>query len=143
MQPRDVPPMQESDLERMRQSRDRGPQFVPRRAAVHLPMIEQISVSTLRQLMPVSLIDVREKVEYDAGHVPGADWIPMSLIPLRVQDFSTTTPTYLICRTGNRSGQVAMWLSQRGIPAVNVDGGTEAWQRAGYPITTDPVRSTA
>jgi rhodanese-related sulfurtransferase len=99
-------------------------------------MIEQISVSELHELMPVPLIDVREKFEFDAGHVPGAEWIPMSLVPLRTDDFSANQPTYVICRTGNRSGQVVMWLASRGIRAINVDGGTEAWQRAGYPVNT-------
>lgn len=98
-------------------------------------MIEQISVTDLHAALPARLIDVREKFEYDAGHVPGAEWIPMSLVPLRESEFRTA-PTYVICRTGNRSGQVVLWLAQRGIHAINVDGGTEAWQRAGYPITT-------
>ena len=92
--------------------------------------------------MPVRLIDVREKFEYDSGHVPGAEWIPMSLVPLRVEEFRAQQPAYVICRTGNRSGQVVMWLAQRGIQAINVDGGTEAWQRAGFDIST-LTRSTS
>lgn len=99
-------------------------------------MIPQISVTDLHAKMPVRLVDVREKFEYDAGHVPGAEWIPMSLVPLRVDEFSAHQPTYVICRTGNRSGQVVMWLAQRGIQAINVDGGTEAWQRAGFDVST-------
>lgn len=99
-------------------------------------MIEQVSATELNSLMPVPLIDVREKVEYDSGHVPGAVWLPMSLVPLRVEEFSAKQPTYVICRTGNRSGQVVMWLAARGIRAINVDGGTEAWQRAGLPVST-------
>ncbi len=99
-------------------------------------MIGQISVGELHAIMPVPLIDVREKFEYDAGHVPGATWVPMSLVPLRTEEFSAQQPAYVICRTGNRSGQVVMWLAGRGIRAINVDGGTQAWQRAGYPVTT-------
>lgn len=99
-------------------------------------MIQQISVADLHALMPAHLVDVREKWEFDAGHVSGAEWIPMSLVPLRADEFKTPEPTYVICRTGNRSGQVVMWLAQRGIQAVNVDGGTEAWQRAGFPVST-------
>jgi rhodanese-related sulfurtransferase len=29
-----------------------------------------------------------------------------------------------------------MWLAQQGISSINVHGGTEAWQRQGYPIET-------
>ena len=33
-----------------------------------------------------------------------------------------------------------MWLAQQGISSINVHGGTEAWQRQGYPIeTTQPA----
>ena len=136
MQPSNVPEVQEGHLERMRQPRHRRAERLPGRAAVQLSMIEQVSASELHTLMPVPLIDVREKNEYDAGHVPGAAWIPMSLVPLRIEEFRTTQPTYVICRTGNRSGQVVMWLASRGIRAINVDGGTQAWQAAGLPVNT-------
>ncbi len=102
-------------------------------------MIEQISVTELKQLIDDSnppMIDVREKWEFDAGHVPGADWIPMSLVPVRKQEFADNAPVYVLCRTGNRSGQVVMWLAQQGIRSINVHGGTEAWARQGYPIST-------
>lgn len=100
-------------------------------------MIEQISVTELQaaqQAGPVTLIDVREQAEYESGHVPGAEWIPMALVPLRADELTGRQPVYLICRTGNRSGQVALFLAQRGIRAINVDGGTEAWQRLGAPL---------
>jgi rhodanese-related sulfurtransferase len=109
-------------------------------------MIEQISATelhTLQQAGSVTLIDVREQWEFDAGHVPGAEWIPMSLVPLRVDEFSARQPAYLICRTGNRSGQVCMYLAQRGIRAINIDGGTEAWQRAGLAIESRTSERTA
>lgn len=102
-------------------------------------MIEQIDAQELHQLREageVALIDVREQWEYAAGHVPGAEWIPMSLIPLRIDEFASRQPVHVICRTGNRSGQVCMFLAQRGIRAINIDGGTEAWQRLGLPVNT-------
>ena len=100
-------------------------------------MIDQISVEDLRNLTVTAdpvVIDVREQAEYDGGHLPGAKWIPMALVPLRQEAFSAQAPAYVVCRTGNRSGQVVMWLAQRGIPAVNVAGGTEAWHRLGFPL---------
>lgn len=102
-------------------------------------MIEQVSAAELnaaQQAGSIALFDVREQWEFDAGHVPGAQWIPMALVPLRVDDFASRQPAYVICRTGNRSGQVCMYLAQRGIRAINVDGGTEAWQRLGLPVLT-------
>lgn len=104
-------------------------------------MIEQISVADLKHAVDSGvprLVDVREKAEFDSGHVPGAIWIPMALVPLHLDEFTTAGPAYVLCRTGNRSGQVVMWLAQRGIRAINVHGGTEMWQRQGYPIDTTP-----
>jgi rhodanese-related sulfurtransferase len=102
-------------------------------------VIEQISVTDLKALTDSGqprMIDVREQWEFDGGHVPGAVWIPMSLVPLRKEEFAGDSPVYVLCRTGNRSGQVVMWLAQQGISSINVHGGTEAWQRQGYPIET-------
>jgi rhodanese-related sulfurtransferase len=101
------------------------------------PVIDQISVADLKSAMdagPVRLIDVREKVEFDSGHLPGAAWIPMSIVPLRKDEFRADEPVYVVCRTGNRSGQVVMWLANQGIQTINVAGGTVSWQNQGFPI---------
>ena len=102
-------------------------------------MINQISAIELHAVMAttsVKLIDVREQWEFDGGHVPGAEWIPMALVPIRRQEFVSPDPVYVVCRTGARSGQVVAWLAQQGIRSINVHGGTEAWARQGYPIST-------
>ena len=40
----------------------------------------------------------------------------------------------MICKVGGRSARVAEALTARGYDVVNVDGGTDAWIDAGYPI---------
>lgn len=102
-------------------------------------MISQVTIpefATARTQPGARVIDVREQWEYDQGHVPGATWLPMSLVTSRVADFRGEQPAYVICRTGNRSGQVVMWLAQQGVAAINVAGGTMAWQQAGGPVIT-------
>lgn len=102
-------------------------------------MIPQASIPELQAALAdgdVRIIDVREQFEYTDGHVPGSVWVPMSLVPLKVDEFRGETPAYVICRTGNRSGQVVMWLARQGIEAINVDGGIVAWQRAGHGVVT-------
>lgn len=102
-------------------------------------MIDQISAIELHEVMTtttVRLIDVREQWEFDGGHVPGAEWLPMALVPLRKQEFVSQHPVYVVCRTGARSGQVVAWLAQQGIPATNVAGGTQLWAQSGYAIET-------
>jgi rhodanese-related sulfurtransferase len=80
------------------------------------------------------LVDVREPYEFVQGHVPGAELAPMQTVPGLVPSLPTDRPVYLVCATGNRSGQVAGYLEGFGIDAVNVEGGTADWLRAGYPV---------
>lgn len=108
-------------------------------------MIEQVTVTSLKHLVDTAdphIVDVRELWEFDQGHVPGARWLPMSAVPERKQEFVSEQPVYVVCRSGNRSGQVAMWLAQQGIRTINVAGGTAEWQSHGYPIDTTPAERT-
>lgn len=82
------------------------------------------------------VVDVREHYEYVSGHVPGASHIPMHTIPLRIDEFPSDQPVYLVCETGARSWQVAAFLDRHGIAAINVNGGTSAWRASGLPVTT-------
>ena len=52
-------------------------------------------------------------------------------------EFTSTGPVYVVCRTGNRSGQVVTWLASQGIHTINVHGGTQMWQHQGFPIETN------
>ena len=96
-----------------------------------------VSVSDLRAALDQKascLIDVREPDEFAAGHVPGARLVPLSTVPAALPMLPSDEPVYVICEVGARSAYAAMFLSQRGIDARNVDGGTQAWMAAGYPV---------
>jgi rhodanese-related sulfurtransferase len=80
------------------------------------------------------VVDVRERNEFDGGHVPSAVHIPMSVIPLRMDEITKKDPVWLICESGNRSGQMTRYLTEQGFDATNVDGGTAAWRASGLPI---------
>ncbi len=41
----------------------------------------------------------------------------------------------MLCRVGGRSAQVAQYLIQQGVDAVNVAGGMQAWEAAGRPVS--------
>lgn len=102
-------------------------------------MITNASVTDLKAAMArgAKIIDVREKHEFDSGHVPTAEHIPMSIVPLRADEFKAATaeePVWLICESGNRSYQVCDYLVRHGYNAVNVNGGTAAWRALGLPI---------
>jgi rhodanese-related sulfurtransferase len=80
------------------------------------------------------LLDVREDDEWTAGHAPDAQHLPMSQLAARVTEVPEADPLYVICRSGGRSARVVAFLSQRGRPAVNVDGGMQAWAAQGLPM---------
>ena len=100
--------------------------------------VPAVSVSELAAIVAADpgtfLLDVREPAEYAAGHAPSAALVPMSVLPVRLQDVPKDRTVYVICHSGGRSFQVAAWLNQQGFDAVNVDGGTAAWAMAGHPI---------
>ncbi|WP_043265187.1 rhodanese-like domain-containing protein [Streptomyces sp. CT34] len=85
------------------------------------------------------LLDVREDDEWEAGHAEGALHIPMSEFVARYGELTEAAPeggkVFVLCRVGGRSAQVAQYLLQQGIDAVNVAGGMQAWQAAGRPVS--------
>jgi rhodanese-related sulfurtransferase len=105
----------------------------------------QIDVAQLAPILAAGgvLIDVREPREFAAGHVPGAMLVPMGQLPGRLSDFDPSTSIYLICASGNRSGVMCEVLTAAGFDAVNVAGGTAAWQSAGMPMASGLVGARA
>jgi rhodanese-related sulfurtransferase len=89
----------------------------------------------------VLLLDVRENEEWAAGHAEGALHIPMSEFVGRFGELTERAAenerVYVVCRVGGRSAQVAQYLLQQGLDAVNVDGGMQAWESAGRPLVAD------
>ena len=101
-------------------------------------MVENVTVQDLAAGLQRGerVVDVRQSNEFDAGHVPGAEPIPMHLVPLRIEEFRAEHPVFLICESGNRSWQVGEFLARQGIPTRNVIGGTSAWRALGLPLAT-------
>jgi sulfur-carrier protein adenylyltransferase/sulfurtransferase len=77
------------------------------------------------------LIDVREPYEWDAGHIPQAQHIPLAQVPQRLTDIPADRDVVLICRSGGRSGNAQQYLmSQHGYSRVkNLIGGMQRWAR--------------
>jgi rhodanese-related sulfurtransferase len=99
-------------------------------------MIEHAAVPDLKTALDegrATLIDVREFFEFQAGHVPGAMHMPMHTIPVRMDEIPSSGEVYVICESGSRSWQVAAFLQQRGVRAINVHGGMGSWRMAGFP----------
>jgi phage shock protein E len=103
-----------------------------------LELAQTIDVQTVADVMnrsDVVLIDVREQVEYDAGHIPGVTLIPLGEIASRMSEIPTDKTVIVTCRSGNRSEQAADFLRANGFDNIhNMAGGILAWERAGLPV---------
>lgn len=100
--------------------------------------MQEIEVSQLSALREetgkAQLIDVRSTCEFAAGHVPGAANIPLEEIERRIGDLNAEQTLVLICKSGKRAGIAADFLKdKRGNLAV-LQGGTDAWAKAGLPL---------
>ncbi len=84
------------------------------------------------------LVDVREDDEWAAGHAPSATHIAMGDVVTRVEEITSVEGTaYVVCRAGGRSAQVVQFLVGKGVDAVNVDGGMQAWAAAGKAMVSE------
>lgn len=100
----------------------------------------EIDIATLADLhaQGVTVVDVRNPDEYEAGHVPGAALIPLPEVPDRVAEVPDDRTVYLVCAVGGRSARAAEFLAAQGRDVVNVAGGTKGWIEAGHPTTSGP-----
>jgi rhodanese-related sulfurtransferase len=102
-----------------------------------LPSVDVSDVQPLRDA-GATVLDVREKDEWSAGHIRGAVHIPMHQIPARVGvEVGLEQPIVVVCKVGGRSAHVSAWLRGQGYDARNLDGGMLAWAVARQPMTTE------
>lgn len=104
-----------------------------------MAQVPGIDVTQLRQRLKSEpapfLLDVRERWEYQEGHVPGAQLIPLGELEHRVNEVPRDRPILAICHSGQRSFAAAAYLQRLGYTSVsNVDGGTAAWIERGFPV---------
>ena len=80
------------------------------------------------------LVDVREQDEWDTGHAPSAQFLPLSGIAERLDELPRDTEFLVICHSGGRSAKATAMLTAAGFTAVNVLGGMTAWREADGPV---------
>lgn len=78
----------------------------------------------------VNIIDVREKGEFAAGHIPKSINLPLSSLALNTKSLSKDEDYYIICASGGRSSVATTLLNKFGYNVTNVEGGVAAWKGA-------------
>lgn len=81
------------------------------------------------------VVDVRLPEEYARGHIAGAINLPLSSIPVRLEELPPGQ-IITVCSMGNRSRLGADVFARHGRTALSMRGGVKAWQRAGLPVVT-------
>ena len=82
------------------------------------------------------LVDVRSTSEFASGHLAGALSIPLDQIESRIADLDCQRQVVLVCKTGLRSTIACNLLQQLGKPAIVLQGGTAAWEQAGFALVS-------
>jgi rhodanese-related sulfurtransferase len=83
------------------------------------------------------LLDVRQPDEWDAGHAPGATFVPLGTVPEHIDELPRDRRIVAVCRAGGRSARAVQFLVAQGFDVVNLRGGMQAWAEAGLPVETD------
>lgn len=82
-----------------------------------------------------AFIDVRERDEFTAGHIPSTKNIPLSELAFHLSDLRKFDRLYFSCLSGRRSLMATKTLVHLGFENCwNITGGFKAWQSGGYPI---------
>ena len=83
----------------------------------------------------LQVLDVRGPGEQEAGTIPGAYRIPIARLLDRHGELDPDAPTIVYCAGGYRSSIAASLLRSLGFRQVaDLQGGFDAWARAGLPI---------
>jgi rhodanese-related sulfurtransferase len=84
----------------------------------------------------IQVLDVRERIEWDEGHIPGSTHMPYHDIRGIPEGLDAERPIAAVCGTGQRSAVAASLLKRFGAGDVIhvVEGGVPRWQREGWPV---------
>jgi len=118
------------DAPTITEPRDARPAAPESRAAVR-----RLTAPALKALLELAapasaplLIDVRERWEYDTGHLPDARNIPMSELPQRLAEIPRSGDPVFVCRSGARSLRACTMALHAGVvQPANLEGGLLAW----------------
>jgi hydroxyacylglutathione hydrolase len=84
----------------------------------------------------VAIVDVRNETEWEHGHLPSAIHVPLGYLSDRIDEIPADRTVVVHCQLGGRSAIAASVLQRAGRTNVaNMEGGFEAWQAAGLPVS--------
>jgi rhodanese-related sulfurtransferase len=111
-------------------------------------MVATVTAAEAAELIATSnvdVIDVRDVDAYVAGHIPAARVVPLEVLRTDTDRELAGKPALLfVCQRGVRSLNAAKLAERLGYEKIyNLEGGTDAWARAGLPIAADQHAAAA
>lgn len=102
--------------------------------------VDSATVLTWLEAGEIILVDVRETVEYEADHIPGALLCPLSTFEPELFPKFPGKRVVIHCAVGKRSAAACKQLQKFGYPneVSNLEGGIGAWKAAGCPTEVQP-----
>lgn len=96
-----------------------------------MEQVKEITTSELEEKLEqnenLNIIDVRENEEVAQGMIPTAKHIPLQQIPEAVDELDKNQEYIMVCRSGGRSMNAALYMNQQGYKTVNMVGGMLDW----------------
>ena len=83
------------------------------------------------------VLDVRDKKEYDTGHIVDAINIPFSVLDSRIDELKKhkDKPIIIACKMGQHSGSAGTLLRKHGFENVSrLTGGVSEWRNQSLPV---------
>jgi glyoxylase-like metal-dependent hydrolase (beta-lactamase superfamily II)/rhodanese-related sulfurtransferase len=102
--------------------------------------IERLTVDALHERLQddpaLQVVDVRERAEWEQGHIPGSLFAPYHSLRELPVGLDPDRPAAAICASGQRSAVAASLLQRLGARSVFhvVDGGVGTWRARGRPV---------
>ena len=92
------------------------------------------------------LIDVREEHELAVGLIQGSRFITVKDLPTQLAKLEKyrNKPIVVVCAAGHRSAAACRLLNKAGFENVcQIEGGIQAWEKAGLPLKRGSVPTKA
>jgi sulfur-carrier protein adenylyltransferase/sulfurtransferase len=134
--------MGDASREIMRQARRQVPEWTP--AQVNDVLAHQHEIGPGDQ--EIVVVDVREKHEWNEGHIPGALHVPRGFLELQIEEAvpDTSKTVVLYCAGGVRSLIAGTTLQQMGYKdVISMSGGFGQWKANGYSFVQPRILSEA
>ena len=111
--------------------------LVNRFVAGGAPQVGALAAVQLINRRDALVLDVRDKADFTAGHIPNARNIPLAELGGRLREIEKfkSRPIVVNCQSGTRSAGVCGLLGKNGFGEVfALSGGLRAWVEASLPV---------